>query len=424
MTRVLFDGTRQPASLIAAAAVLAATFAAFPACAVAGDWPQFRGPNRSGASAEIDLLHNWPESGPPELWRIAIGEGYSAASVVGDRLYTMYAGEEDGKPVEYAAAFETGTGKEIWKTVIGDKLDTEFGNGPRSTPTVVDGTVYVLGSHGDMAALASGDGSLRWRLGLEETFGGSRPHWGFSTSLLVDQGKVIVEAGGPEGKSYSALDAATGAVLWTTGEAPGPGHNSPLAVDMNGKRRYIYIAGGQLRCIDEDGNEVWQHEWPRGETHAMPVLVGTNRIYASGAEGVGAQMVEVSEGEDGASISEIWKVPNLRNHFSSAIAHGGTIYGFDNATLKAVSADTGELAWAKRGLGKGSLILADGYLFVLSDRGRLVQVKAVPEAYIEEGSVQALTGKTWTAPALADGILYLRSHDEMVAYDLRTGGSS
>ncbi len=156
----------------------------------------------------------------------------------------------------------------------------------------------------------------------------------------------------------------------------------------------------------------------------MPVLIGSNRIYASGAQGVGAQMVEVSEDEDGASVSEVWKVPNLRNHFSSAVAHDGTIYGFDNATLKAVSADTGELAWAKRGLGKGSLILADGYLLVLSDRGRLLHVKAVPDAYIEEGSVQALKGKTWTAPALANGILFLRSHSEMVAYDLRAGDSS
>ncbi len=156
----------------------------------------------------------------------------------------------------------------------------------------------------------------------------------------------------------------------------------------------------------------------------MPVLIGENRIYASGAEGVGAQVVEISEGEDGASVSEVWKAPDLRNHFSSAVAHDGFIYGFDNATFKAVSAETGDLAWAKRGLGKGSLILADGFLLVLSDRGRLLQVEATPEAYTEGGSVQALSGKTWTGPALASGVLYLRSQSELVAYDLSTGGSS
>ncbi|MFQ5528034.1 MAG: PQQ-binding-like beta-propeller repeat protein [Thermoanaerobaculia bacterium] len=413
-------------SLLLAALVL-------PAAAVADDWPQFRGLNRDGVSGETGLLSEWPQTGPPELWRLPIGEGYSAPSVVGDRLYTMYAGREqdgdgneieDGKEVEYAAAFDAASGAEIWRTLIGGKLDTEFGNGPRSTPTLVGASVYVLGSHGDLAALDAADGSVRWTLSLIEAFGSTRPGWGFSTSMLVDNGKVIVEGGGPEGKSYAALDASSGEVLWTTGEARSAGYNSPLAVDMNGNRRYVYVAGGQLRCIDEDGQEVWTHEWPRGETHAMPVLVGKNRIYASGAEGVGAQMLEVSEGKDGASVSEVWKVANLRNHFSSSVVHGDHIYGFDNATFKAVSAATGELAWAKRGLGKGSLILADGHLYVLSDRGKLLRVAASPEGYTELGSVQALSGKTWTAPTLANGILYLRSHSELVAYDLRQGGAS
>lgn len=392
--------------------------------ALGEDWPQFRGPNRDGASLEAGLLAEWPKEGPAELWRVSIGEGYSAPSIVGKHLYTMYAGEADGKTVEFAAAFEAATGKEIWKTVVGENLETEFGNGPRSTPTVADGRVYVLGSHGDLAALDAGDGSVSWRIDLKEAFGSSRPHWGFSTSPLVDQGKVLVEGGGPEGKSYAALDAATGEVLWTTGEARGAGYNSPLAVDVDGERRYVYIAGGKLRAIDENGKEVWHHEWPQGETHAMPVLLGDNRIYASGAEGVGAQVVEVTESESGASVSEVWKVANLRNHFSSAVVHDGILYGFDNATFKAVSAETGEPAWAKRGLGKGSLIVADGILYVLSDRGKLVRVEATTEAFTETGSVQALSGKTWTAPVLADGILYLRSHNEMVAYDLRPEASS
>ncbi len=396
----------------------------------AEDWPQFRGVDRDGVSSEDGLIAEWPDSGPPELWRIPIGEGYSAASVVGERVYTMYAGPEaegkdpaSDKRIEFAAAFDAATGAEIWRSPIGENLDTEFGNGPRSTPTVVGDSLFVLGSRGDLAALNAKTGSKHWGLNLQETFGSSLPSWGFSTSALVDGGKVIVEGGGPEGKSYAALDASTGEVLWTTGEARGPGYNSPLAVDMNGSRRYVYVAGGKLRCIDADGSEIWAHDWPRGETHAIPVLVGSNRIYASGAEGVGAQLIEVNEGTEGATVSQIWQVPNLRNHFSSSVVHDGYLYGFDNATFKAVSAETGETAWVKRGLGKGSLILADDNLYVLSDRGRLLKVGATPEGYAERGSVQALSGKTWTAPALANGVLFLRSHTEMVAYDLRSGGA-
>ena len=417
MHRCLFKFPKT-ASLASLAALAVVTIAG------AADWPQFRGVNRDGISPETELFHDWDEAGPAEIWRVPIGEGFSAPSVVGGRLYTMYAAEVDGSKVELAAAFDAASGEQIWKTTVGDKLDTEFGNGPRSTPTVVDNVAYVLGSHGDLVALAAQTGERKWGLSLQETFGSSLPGWGFSTSMLVDRGKVIVEGGGPEGKSYAALAADTGEVIWTTGEAKGAGYNSPLAVDMNGERRYVYIAGGKLRCIDEDGQEVWQHEWPQGETHAMPIRVGTNRIYASGAQGVGAQMVEVTENEEGGSVSEVWKQPNLRNHFSTSVLKDNIIYGFDTATFKAVNAETGELAWAKRGLGKGSLIFADGYLYVLTDRGRLHLVEATTEAFSERGRVQALEGRTWTAPVLADGVLYLRGQSEMVAYDLRNGDNS
>ena len=109
----------------------------------------------------------------------------------------------------------------------------------------------------------------------------------------------------------------------------------------------------------------------------------------------------------------------MRNHFSSSIVHGDHIYGFDNATLKSIAVDDAGLAWAKRGLGKGSLIFADDKLVVLSDRGKLLLLEATPEGYVEKGSVQAMEGLSWTAPTLADGKLYLRNHTEMVVFDLK-----
>ncbi|MDH3743671.1 MAG: PQQ-like beta-propeller repeat protein [Acidobacteriota bacterium] len=413
----MFQGKSLFVHFVAVAVLLAvAPLAAEPGPA---DWPQFRGSARDGISTETGLLATWPEEGPPEAWRVEIGEGYSAISIVGDRLYTMFAGEHEDDPVEFAAAFEASTGKEVWRTVVGEKLDTEFGNGPRATPTIDGDSLYVLGSHGDLAALATADGAEIWTLSLTEAFGSQRPYWGFSTSALVDGDKLVIEGGGGEGKSYAALNKKTGEVLWTTGDGR-PGHNSPIALDVMGKRRFVYVAGGKLRCIDADGGEVWAHEWPRGETHASPVFIAPNMIYASGAEGIGATLLRVDESSEDSKVEELWQIPHLRNHFSTSVVHEGHIYGFDNATFKSVSVETGELAWAKRGLGKGSLIYADGHLLVLSDRGKLVRAKASPDGYVESGNIEALSGKTWTAPTLANGHLYLRSHTEMVSY--RLGG--
>lgn len=384
------------------------------------DWPQFRGPNRDGVSAETGLIVQWPDAGPKEVWRVEIGEGYSAISVVGDRLYTMFAAEQDGEALEFAAAFDASSGKELWRTSVGKKFDNQFGNGPRATPAVDGDTVYVLGSLGTLAALSTKDGSERWRVSLTELFEAKVPTFGFSTSALVDGDQLVLEGGGKEGKSYVALDKKTGEVNWTFGDGPEePGYNSVLLVDMKSEKRYVYIVGEKLICLDEAGNEIWTKDWPSGETHAMPLFIAPNKIFASGAEGVGARLVEVDESGDQATVKELWASPHMRNHFSSSVYYNGSIFGFDNATLKAISGEDAKLLWAKRGLGKGSLILADGHLIVLSDRGKLVQVDATSDKYTEQGSVQALEGRCWTAPTLSRGILYLRNHTEMVAYDLK-----
>ncbi len=107
----------------------------------------------------------------------------------------------------------------------------------------------------------------------------------------------------------------------------------------------------------------------------------------------------------------------MKNQFSSSVLHDGILYGFDDATLKAIDAATGNERWKQRGFGHGSLILAGGHLFVLSDRGKLALVEATPEAYRERGSGQVLSGKCWTPPTLAGGRLYLRNEEELVALD-------
>jgi outer membrane protein assembly factor BamB len=382
------------------------------------DWPQFRGVHRDGISPETGLKQDWSDGGPKELWRQGIGEGYSAISVVGDRFYTMFATDHDGKPTEVAAAFEVSTGKELWRTPVGPKKDTEFGNGPRATPTVDGDTLYVLGSEGNFAALATADGTLRWEMKLQDAFGSKAPYWGYATSALVDGNQVVIETGGKEGKSYVGLDKKTGELKWSLGDTPA-GYNSALLVEMGGKKRYVLVVSEKLMAIDEGGNEVWSHAWPKGETHAMPVFIAPDRFFASGGEGVGAHLLRVDENGKDSKVEELWETRFMRNHFSSSVVHDGTIYGFDNATLKAISVEDGKLAWAKRGLGKGSLILADGHLLVLSDRGKLLLVEATPDQYTEKGNMQALDGKSWTAPVLSNGRLYLRNHTEMVAFDLK-----
>jgi outer membrane protein assembly factor BamB len=124
--------------------------------------------------------------------------------------------------------------------------------------------------------------------------------------------------------------------------------------------------------------------------------------------------------EGKATVREAWSNRLMKNHFSSPVLYEGHIYGFDNASLKCLVAETGEQKWVHRGYGKGSLIAADGLLYILSDQGQLVLAEATPAGFQEKAKVKVMEGKTWTAPVLSHGRLYLRDEDEMIVLDVRT----
>ncbi len=379
------------------------------------DWPSFRGAQRNGVSTETGLRTPWPEAGLQPRWSIPLGEGYASIAVAGGRLFTLFAEGEK----EYLVSLQPVDGKILWKTPLGAKVETEFGNGPRSTPAVAGDTVYAVGSDMILRAAAIQDGAVRWQVDLAKEFGARPLRWGISTSPLVDGDLVLLEVGAGEGKGVAALDAATGKSRWTA-LTSGGSYGSPIAVTLGGVRQYIVAATAsrQVVAVNREGQTLWSYDWAGG-TMAMPLLVGDNQLFVSASEDVGGVLLRIDQKDGRFTVEEVWRNREMKNHFSSSLAYGGYIYGFDGATLKCLDAATGERQWVQRGLGKGSLIAADGHLIVLSDRGKLVLAKATPEGFQEAGSFQVLEGKTWTAPVLAGGNLYLRDHQKLVCFDAR-----
>jgi outer membrane protein assembly factor BamB len=380
------------------------------------DWPQFRGMDRDGVSAETGLVRNWPVEGPRVLWRRPIGEGYSGVSVVGGRLYTM----DSDATSEYVLALETGTGKEIWRAPAGPKLIDDMGNGPRTTPTLDGGMVYAMGSHGRLLALKAADGSKVWEVDLPQAFGAKRPTWGYSGSPLIDGDLLILEVGGEENRGVVAFEKATGKVRWGAldGDAA---YSSPVVITIGGVKQYVVPrrAGPQTVSLTPDGAVHWTHPAPFSVI-ASALFVPPDRVYVSGGDDAGAVLIRIRSEGGRAVVEELWKTRAMKNHFNNAVLVGDHLYGFDNATFKCLSVATGEPTWAQRGLGKGSLLVADGNLLVvLSDKGTLLLVEAAPNSYRELARFQAMEGKAWTAPALADGRLYLRDQDEIVALEMK-----
>jgi outer membrane protein assembly factor BamB len=392
------------------------------AAAPAADWPQFRGPDLTGVSGETGLIRSWPEDGPPELWRVPLGEGYSGISVVGDRAYTLYVA--DGR--EVLGVFDTADGRELWNYPLGKAWKDMMGNGPRSTPTLVDGIAFLLGSHGTLAAIDSATGKELWRQDLQVTLGARPPTWGVSTSPIVEGDLLLLDAGGSGGRSIVALNRHNGELVWQA-ESDKAGYATPLPLTVDGSRQVVMFTGTQIVAVDPtDGRVLWKQSWKTSYdvNAAMPLFIPPNRLFVASGYSTGGALFELQVDGESSVVDRVWTSPKMRNQFSSSIYHDGHIYGFDNGTLKCLDARTGEEKWAVReGFGHGSLTLADDHLYILGDRGKLALVEATPAGYREKSTTDVLSGKCWTVPTLADGRLYLRNEKQLVALDLRAPGS-
>jgi outer membrane protein assembly factor BamB len=188
-------------------------------------------------------------------------------------------------------------------------------------------------------------------------------------------------------------------------------------MEIAGQRQIVQVMPQEIAAVSPSGEVLWQFPWVQFNI-SQPVFVAPSMIFASTGNDVGAVLIEVADQDSGFNVEPRWRQRQMRNSWGSSVFHGGHIYGFDNATLKCLDAESAEVRWAKRGLGKGSLIVGDGLLIVLSDQGMLAVAEATPEEYRELGRMKVLEGPTWTAPSLSRGKLFLRNHRGMVCIDL------
>ena len=403
-------------------ALLALVLCALPALAQdwsrwqSSGWPQWLGPDRNGISPETGLFGDKPSF--EESWRVQGGKGFSGLSVVGNRIYTMYTHSGD----EYAVCLDARNGEVLWSTRTDRMLpERQGGDGPRATPTVADGMVYVFSAYGKLYALDSQTGSQQWSHDLVSEFDIKRPHWGFCASPLVEGDLVLIEAGGKRGYSLMAFDKTSGKVAWATGSDK-TGYSSPIATTIGQTRQAVFFTGyGLISVAPQHGRVLWKHPWTTSHeiNVATPVFIPPNRFFISSDYGTGGSVVEVSATDRGYSAKEIWRNKEMKNHFATSIHYQGHLYGFDSSILKCLDAETGSEKWKTRGYGKGTLIVADGHLVILGERGNLGIAEATPEGFAEKSSYPAFNSRCWTAPSLANGRLYLRDESEIVCLNVQ-----
>ena len=383
-----------------------------------GDWPQWRGPNRDGISKETGLLKQWPSEGPRRVWKISgLGNGYSTVSISNGRIFTM--GVRGTR--EFVIALDVSDGKTLWVASQGERYSNDRGDGPRGTPTVDGDRLYALGGNGDLSCLEVATGKAVWSVNILKKFGGSNITWGLSESPLVLGDRLLVNAGGPNA-SIVALDKKDGSMLWKS-QSDRPGYSSAVPLEVGGIPQAIFFTHSRALGVDtRDGSLLWEYSQVANGTAniATPVVRG-NRVFVSSDYGTGCVLLELKPNGKGISAQEIYFSRNMKNHHSSSVLVGDTLYGFSSAILTAMRFDNGEVLWKDRSVGKGSLVYADGHLYCFSEKGVVGLVEATPAGYQEKGrfSIPQESLPTWSHPVVAGGSLYLRDQDTLYVFDVR-----
>lgn len=385
------------------------------------DWPQWQGPDRTAVSKETGLLKQWPKQGPRLLWKASnLGGGFSTPSVTQGRVFGMGFRDND----EVVWALDEKTGRQVWSVKIAAaNRKVGYSEGPRCTPTVDGDYLYVLGLGADLVCLKTKNGQEVWRKNLRKDFEGNVGGWGYSESPLIDGDKLLCTPGG-KSATLIALNKKNGETIWKGAVPKGdPAHYaSIIAVEFEGKRQYIQFLGGGVVGLSGDGEFLWRYDRPHnGTANCSTPLYRDGQVFAASAYNTGGGAVKLSRDGDKIKAEEVYFTKNMKNHHGGVVLVGDYLYGSDEGLLTCLDFKTGEVQWAERKAGKGSIAYADGRLYYRNEGGPMILVEANPKKYVEHGRfTPPRTDKpAWPHPVIADGKLFIRDQQYLYCYNVK-----
>ena len=387
----------------------------------ANDWPQWRGPGRSGIVTEKDLAATWPAAGPKETWRAPAGIGYGSPVGHGGRVYLFYTDGDN----EILEAFDAATGKSHWKQSAATKYHAQY-PGVRCTPVIDANRIYSYGASGELIARNLADGRALWTLDVLRETGTRFKMWGISSTPLIEGDRIYVQAG-EGGPAAVAVNKADGKIAWKS-QAQDGGYASPALATVDGKRQLLCFGHTTLVSMDPDTgrtlwtlDEQWETEW--NINAALPIVEG-NKVFLTVAYRNGhCGLYEISA----TGPKQLWGGKQVTGRFQPAILDAGHLYVNSEGTLKCVRWGDGNVVWSAKPnernlLNMGGSIVRYGgdRLILLSDNGTLSLVKATPDGMERLASLRRFVegDQIWATPLVYQGRLYIKAKDELIAYDI------
>ena len=382
-----------------------------------GDWPELRGPNRDGKSAETGLPEKWAINGENFLWRVPYG-GRSAPVVMGNRVYLQNPAGQNDQRQERVMALDADTGKVIWEYKFNIfQSDVPSHRVGWASPAIdpETGNIYAFGGGATALALTK-DGKLLWQRSIGEENAAFTTHGGRTESPLIDGDLVIVSApisswGTMAGRTqrFVAMDKRTGEIVYSASPGGRPfdtAYSPPVISTINGVRLLIdgIGDGGVYGIKPQTGEKVWGHVVSKRAINTGVVVKGNSVIVLHEDENLDVAERGLIEAFDGSQKGDIktalWKITGTQFGFSSPVIDGDLLYSIDDAcTLHAYNVATGKEAWRKA-LGtvqKANLVLADGKIYVGTEAGKFFILRPHPNGVDVLSEVEMPIGTDETA---------------------------
>jgi len=393
--------------------------------AVAGDWPQFRGANRDGISKETGLLRSWPDGGPKVLWSTDVSQGYSAAAIVGGKVY--FNDYDSGSNEWLVRCLSLADGEELWRFKEKRRIRPNHAI-TRTVPAVDAKYVYSLDPKAVFHCLDVKTGEEVWRKNLVQEFGARIPPWYNGQCPLMEADRVIIASGGEA--LLLALDKETGEEIWRT---PNPDkqpmtHASPMPARLGGVEQYLYTTLKGLYGVSaEDGAVLWNAPFKLNVAVApSPLAVDDQLVFLTAGYEAGSAMFRVKNSGGSFSADKVFELTSAEwnSEVHTPIVFKDHIFavGKKRRGLFTCLDKNGKIVWesGRTFFGLGSFMLADGMFLLLEGKtGTLRLVDASATEYKEFASAQVLTGPdVWGPMALSDGKLVMRDLTKMVCIQI------
>jgi outer membrane protein assembly factor BamB len=390
--------------------------------AQSNDWKQWGGTYRNFTSDVKGLATSWSASGPRQLWKRDLGEGYSAVSVDGNLLYSMYQKGEQ----EIVIAMDTKSGKTSWEYAYQAPITNKMSNapGPRATPLIIGNLIYTAGATGKFHCLDKRNGKVIWAHDLFKEFNGQVQDEYYASSPLAYKNTVIVPVGAPDG-SVIAFDQKDGALVWKKQNFK-ISYASPLLIKVDGQEQVVLMMEEAIIGIDPNNGELlWSYAHKnRTKTNvSTPVWGNDNILFCSSAYDSGSRGLKLIRTGNKTTVEEVWYQPRMRVHMTNAMRIGDIVYAssgdFGPSPFTAVDVKSGQILWQVRVLAKASFIYADGRFIMLDEDGNLALATPEKDGLKIHSKVELLTKTAWTPPTLAGTKLYIRDRKTIMALDLK-----